>query len=140
MDARLWRLVQKNRLRTGDRVDFDFFARSRYTQAMLHKLSSLALVLGLLALPACERDAAGTASPAEAAQAPETPAAPAQGEAKGEGAAQQELRAAMPEEGSACPEGKGPGDKWKVDCNTCFCSPEGKVACTLMACIDDDLE
>lgn len=101
---------------------------------MFRKFSSLALVLGLIAVPACERDSAGTATPAEAAQTPEAQATPAP--AQGEG--QEELRAAMPDEGSACPEGKGPGDKWKVDCNTCFCSPEGKVACTLMACIGDE--
>lgn len=103
---------------------------------MESKPAIFAIVFGLLALPGCERDGAATASPEEAAKAPATATAGAP-EAK-EDANGQSLRAALPAEGSACPEGRGPGDKWKVDCNTCYCSEEGKVACTLMACIGDE--
>lgn len=90
----------------------------------------------LLVVSSCDRDASGTTDPKDAsaqAAAPAGSARPARQTAKG-----QALQAELPPANSACPEGKGPGDKWKSDCNTCFCNENGKVACTLMACLSDD--
>lgn len=43
----------------------------------------------------------------------------------------------QPENGTqACPAGKKAGDQWKVDCNTCTCTKDGKVHCTLIGCLD----
>lgn len=102
------------------------------------KAASISLCLALISLgiSGCDRDAAGTADPQAATAPPAGPAAnasPAAPPAKG-----QALNAELPPAKSACPDGKGPGDKWKSDCNTCFCDENGKVACTLMACLSDD--
>lgn len=93
----------------------------------------LSAVTAILCLSACDREGAGTATPEESA------AAPASAKAGPEGVTPAEPASAQVD-GSTCPEGKGPGDTWTSDCNTCYCSEDGKVACTLMACMETDLD
>lgn len=83
-------------------------------------------------------------SPAVTETPEEQAAAPTTSEAE-PAAAQPEAIAAVPpppsvelRNGTVCPNGAKPGDSWKVDCNTCTCSPEGEMQCTLVACMEQE--
>lgn len=115
-----------------------------------HTVSLLAALIGM-SLSACAPKG-NTQNPAQAqTQADSTPAAsPAEGEsAQAPEPSQAQEAPAQPEaiaasapppvaaqlsSGATCPNGAKAGDSWKVDCNTCSCSENGELQCTLMAC------
>lgn len=82
-----------------------------------------------------QADAAPAPAPVEASTPPAD--APPTANAPAPQAIAAELKL---QDDQGCPAGKKAGDSWKHECNTCTCTSEGKVACTLKACMNLEIE
>lgn len=78
------------------------------------------------AAPQAESTPAPAPEPSSAEQAPAQPEATA--------VSAPPPVAAQLSSGATCPNGAKAGDSWKVDCNTCSCSEQGELQCTMRAC------